>query len=120
MTDRIEVRGLRVLGTHGVLPEERVRAQPFEVDLDLDVVLARAADTDELGDTVDYGEVVDRVVDVVGGTRSYRLLETLAGVIAADALIDERVESVTVSVRKLHPPLAADVASVGVRITRNR
>ena len=33
--DRIEVRGLRVDGVHGVLEQERMHAQPFEVDLDL-------------------------------------------------------------------------------------
>jgi len=34
---RIELRGLRLVGTHGVLAEEQERAQPFEVDLDLSV-----------------------------------------------------------------------------------
>ena len=49
MTDRIELRGLRVLGTHGVLPEERERAQPFEVDLDIDADLRPAGVSDALG-----------------------------------------------------------------------
>ena len=44
MTDRIEIRGLRVLGVHGLLPEERDRPQPFEVDLDLVLDLVRAFD----------------------------------------------------------------------------
>ena len=38
--DRIQLRGLRAMGTHGVLPEEQQRAQPFEVDLDLEVDLS--------------------------------------------------------------------------------
>jgi 7,8-dihydroneopterin aldolase/epimerase/oxygenase len=118
--DRIELRGLRILGTHGVLPEEQQRSQPFEIDLELEVDLAPAGDTDELADTVDYGEVIERVVDVVAGSRSYRLLETLAGVIASAALVDERVASVTVGIRKLRPPVPADLRSVGVRITRRR
>ena len=33
MTDRIELKGIRALGTIGVLPEEQERAQPFEVDI---------------------------------------------------------------------------------------
>ena len=37
--DRIQLRGLRAIGTHGVLPEEKSRAQPFEIDLDLAVDL---------------------------------------------------------------------------------
>jgi dihydroneopterin aldolase len=118
--DRIELRGLRALGSHGVLPEERQRPQPFEVDLDLEVDLAPAGDTDDLAATVDYGEVIERVADVVGGSRSYQLLETLAGVVASAALVDERVVSVTVGIRKLRPPVSTDVRSVGVRITRRR
>ena len=50
--DRIEIRGLRVLGTHGVLPEEQQRAQPFEVDLDLELDLRRAGRSDRLEATV--------------------------------------------------------------------
>ena len=53
--DRIELRGLRVLGAHGVLPEEQQRAQPFEVDLDLELDLRPAGRSDALADTVDYG-----------------------------------------------------------------
>ena len=118
--DRIELRGIRVLGIHGVLAEERTRAQPFEVDLDLELDLGRAGDTDDLDDTVDYGDVVARVIDVVAGARSYNLLETLAGVIASEALVDPRVTATTVAIRKLRPPLAAELDSVGVRITRSR
>ncbi len=58
--DRIELRGLRALGTHGVLPEEQERPQPFEVDLDLEVDLRRAGRSDDLADTVDYGAVQRR------------------------------------------------------------
>jgi len=118
--DRIELRGLRVLGIHGVLPEEQVKAQPFELDLDLEVDLAAAGRTDALADTVDYAGVVDRAGAVIAGPAKYRLLEALAEAIAATALEDDRVESVTVGLRKLEPPLEADIATVGVRITRRR
>jgi dihydroneopterin aldolase len=118
--DRIELRGLRVHGVHGVLPEERVKAQPFELDLDLELDLAIAGRSDALADTVDYAGVVDRAEAVIAGPAGYRLLEALAEAIAAIALEDDRVVSVTVGLRKLEPPLAADIATVGVRITRGR
>lgn len=118
--DRIQLRGLRVLGTHGVLPEERTRAQPFEVDLDLAVDLGPAASSDRLADTVDYGEVVTTVAALVSGP-SFELLEALAGAVASATLAsDPRITSVTVHLRKLRPPVAVDVADVGVRITRHR
>ncbi|MGH9070679.1 MAG: dihydroneopterin aldolase, partial [Acidimicrobiales bacterium] len=117
--DRIQVRGLRVLGTHGVLPEEERRRQPFEVDLDLSLDLRRAGHSDDLAETVDYGALTQRVAEVVGEER-FGLLEALAEAIAEVALSDERVVEVRVCVRKLRPPLPLDVASVGVTLTRSR
>ena len=118
--DRIRLRGLRVLGTHGVLSEERTRAQPFEVDLDLAVDLGPAVTSDRLADTVDYGEVATTVAAVVSGP-SFELLESLAGAVAEAALAsDLRITAVTVHLRKLRPPLALDIGTVGVRITRRQ
>jgi 7,8-dihydroneopterin aldolase/epimerase/oxygenase len=116
--DRIELRGLRAVGVHGVLPEEQLRAQPFEVDLDLDADLAPAGRSDQLDDTIDYGTLTERVASIVTGER-HALLERLAERIAEAALSDRRVSSVTVTVRKLRPPVPADLSSAGVRIVRS-
>jgi len=115
--DRIELRGLRVLGTHGVLPEEQSRAQPFEVDLDLEADLRLPGRSDLLADTVDYGALAEQVAAVVGGER-HALLERLAARIADTVLDDRRVTSVTVTLRKLRPPVPVDLASAGVRVVR--
>ena len=96
--DRIEVRGLRVVGTHGLLPEEQHRGQLFEIDLDITADLTAAGRTDALEDTVDYGEVVRRTSEVVSG-RSHRLIEALAEAIAEAVLTDARATSVTVGTR---------------------
>jgi 7,8-dihydroneopterin aldolase/epimerase/oxygenase len=118
--DRIEIRDLRVLGVHGVLAEERERAQPFSLDLDAWVDMTAAQASDQLGDTVDYGALAQLAADVVA-QRSFQLLEALAGRLA-DALLaaDHRLEAVAVTVRKLRPPLALEVASTGVRVYRSR
>ena len=115
--DRIELRGLRVLGRHGALPQEQESAQPFQVDIDIEADLRDAGISDDLDDTVDYGDVVTTVSDVVGG-ESHRLLERLAERIAAELCRLPGVRSVTVAIRKLRPPVPADLGSAGVRITR--
>ena len=117
-TSSICINGLRVLGRHGVLPEEQPRAQPFEIDITIDADLTLAARTDDLETTVDYGSVVSSVAAIVE-TRSYALLEALAGAIADDVLARPGVDAVTVEVRKLRPPVAAQVASTGVRLRRS-
>ena len=106
------------MGTHGALPEEQGRAQPFELDVDMSVDVALAGRTDSLIDTVHYGEVSVAVAKVVTGEQ-HRLLERLATRVADDVLaVDDRITSVTVTVRKLRPPLPVDLASAGVTITR--
>ena len=119
--DRIELRGLRCVGTHGVLAEEQERAQPFEVDLDLAVDLRPAGVSDSLADTVDYGSVADTVAATISGPRSFALLEALAWHVADAVLdVDRRITAVTVALRKLRPPLAVDIDTVGVRVVRHR
>ena len=117
MTDRIVIAGLRELGVHGVLPEEQARPQPFEVDVELSVDLTAPGASDALDDTVDYSAVSEAVSRVVKSER-YHLLERLATRIAEVCQADPRVIGVTVTVRKLRPPVRAMVDHVAVRIER--
>ncbi len=112
----ILVTGLEILGVHGVLAEEQTRAQPFAVDLELDVDLSAASVSDVLADTIDYGAVIDATVRVVQ-TERFQLLERLAARIAEVCREDVRVTRVTVTVRKLRPPVPASVEHVGVRLS---
>ena len=118
--DLIELRGLRLSGIVGVLDHERTQPQPLDLDIDVAADLAPAGASDDLADTVNYGElcaVAERVVT----TTSFQLLEALAGAIANAMLqVDERIAAVTVSVRKLRPPVAQQLATSGVRIVRPR
>ena len=115
--DRILISGLRELGVHGVLPEEQVRPQPFEVDVELLVDVAAAGESDDLADTVDYGAVCEAVSRVVS-SEQYHLLERLATRIAEVCRADPRVVGVVVEVRKLHPPVRALLDHVAVRVER--
>ncbi len=118
--DVIELRGLRVAGVVGVLPHEQTQPQPLEVDVDLHLDLVTAGRSDSLEDTADYGAMCDQVERVVTGG-SFALLEALAELLAAALLAtDARVDAVTVAVRKLRPPVAQQLSTSGVRITRGR
>jgi dihydroneopterin aldolase len=118
-TDRIELRNLVVVGICGALPEERERAQPLEVDLDVVADLSPAGASDDLDDTLDYGAITATIESViVSGTP--QLLEHLAQNLADAVLADPRALSVTVSVRKLRPPVPQALGTSGVTITRGR
>ena len=118
--DLIELRGLHLRGIVGVLPHEQTHAQPLELDLDIALDLSAAGTSDALADTVDYGALCDAAEQVVTGTR-YALLEALAAHVAATLLAtDQRIDAVTVSVRKLRPPVTQPLSTSGVRLTRTR
>lgn len=113
------MHGLRFMGTHGALPEEARRPQPFEVDLELLMDLRTAGRSDQVSATVDYAELCEVVRAVVEGPRAL-LLENLAEQVAERALAVARgrAEGVVVTVRKLRPPVPVELATAAVRIFR--
>ena len=120
MSDRIELRAMRFEGRHGALPFEAEEAQPFGVDVVLEIDLAPAGAADDLGLTVDYGAVFAIARAVVEGPH-VALLEALAERIAAAVLASHAgVAAVTVRVRKLRAPLPGRLAWAGVEIRRAR
>ncbi len=117
MSDQIFVQGLIVNGICGCLPEERTAAQPFQVDLTVDVDMDAAAASDDLVDTVNYADLADRAAHLVA-TGNFFLVEALADAICRSALeADRRIRRATVTVTKLHPPITHVVAGVGVTRT---
>jgi dihydroneopterin aldolase len=115
----IAVTGIRAHGYHGVLASERVDGQTFVVDVALGVRTARAAATDDLSDTVDYAAVAGEVVGHIQG-QPYDLIETLAAVIADDALARPGVERAEVTVHKPQAPVGVAFEDVRVTIVRQR
>ena len=117
--DLIELRGLRVDAIVGVLPHERTTPQPLAIDLDIEADLARAGATDDLGDTVDYGDVAKGLLAVIEG-EPVNLIETLAQRLADVCLADERVQRVELTVHKPDAPIPATFGDVTVSIARDR
>lgn len=115
MSDAIRLTGLRVRGHHGVLPQERQDGQEFVVDVTLWLDLRPAAGSDDVADTVHYGELAGRLADVVAG-KPVDLIETLAQRLADVCLADPRVTRTAVTVHKPSAPipLSFDDASVTV------
>jgi dihydroneopterin aldolase len=119
MTDHITLTGLRVSGRHGVFDHERRDGQDFLVDLTVWLDLARAAASDDLADTLHYGELAERTAAIVGGP-PYDLIETVAGKVADDVLSDERVHAVEVTLHKPSAPIPLTFADVSVTVRRDR
>ncbi|WP_261165406.1 dihydroneopterin aldolase [Microbacterium sp. Marseille-Q6965] len=111
----IELTGLRCFGRHGVFDFEREQGQEFVVDLRLGVQTERAAETDDVADTVHYGELAEKVAAIVEG-EPVNLIETLAHRIARAVREDEKVLFVSVTVHKPQAPIAAQFSDVSVTV----
>lgn len=116
--DSITITGLSARGFHGVLPEERVQGQDFVADIEM--LLDRFPEDDDLAGTVDYSAVADLVVATIE-SGPHQLIETLANEIAANILDSAPLaQSVRVTVHKPSAPIAHTFRDVAVTITRSR
>ncbi len=117
MKDIIRLNGMSFYGYHGVSAAERETGRMFEVNCELEVDLAEAGESDQLGDTIDYALVFETVKDTMEG-KAFSLLEGLAREIAEKILDGFPIYRVTVRVRKLTPPIAGSIKNIEIEITR--
>ena len=115
--DEITLTGVRAFGRHGVYDEERREGQYFVIDVTLFLSTAAAAASDDVVDTVHYGEVAERIVELVGG-QPLNLIEALAARIADDLLSHAPVRMVAVTVHKPGAPITVPFEDVSVTIRR--
>ena len=100
----IELEGMEFKAYHGCLEQEKVRGNVFTVDFRGELDLSTAAESDNLADTLNYGEIYDIVADEM--SIPSELLENVAGRIlkAIEAKFPELV-SFSVRVSKKRPPV---------------
>jgi dihydroneopterin aldolase len=117
--DRVTVHGLRGRGHHGVFEREREKGQTFLVDVTLGLDTRRAAVSDDLADTVNYGEVSEKIVALIEGD-PVNLIEVLASRMADACLEYALVEEVEVTLHKPDAPITVPFEDVTVTIVRTR
>jgi dihydroneopterin aldolase len=117
--DRLALTGLRAFGHHGVFEHERTDGQEFIIDLTIWLDARAASSTDDLGGTVHYGELAERVVAAVE-TDPVDLIETVAERVAAIALAYPVANRVEVTIHKPSAPIAVPFADVSITISRDR
>jgi dihydroneopterin aldolase len=117
--DRILLNGLTFFGRHGCHAAENELGQKFIVDIALDCDLRAAGVSDALDDTLNYIAIYEAAKTIVEGEPA-KLLEHIAEKIAAASLEHDRVQAVTVRIRKPHIALPIALEFLGIEITRRR
>ena len=110
------IEGLEFYGYHGVPAEEKVIGHRYIADVFMSVD-GEADTTDEIADTVDYGDVGQAVMDAVSSKKAHTL-EHLARLVCEELLKRfKQVSEVTIRLGKPHPPSPMIAAVAGVEIT---
>jgi dihydroneopterin aldolase len=105
-------------GRHGATEAERRSLRTFEVDVEIDAALDKACLSDKLGDTIDYREVAQIIVDL-GTSETHHLLESLAGRMLDSLAARYPGTSFRLELRKLNPPACpGHPAHAAVRMSR--
>jgi len=113
----IRLETIRCYAHHGCMPEEARIGQHYEVDIVLHADLGRAAETDDLSDTIDY-VTINRIAVEQMAIRS-KLIEHAAGRILNELFAAcPALQRAEVTVRKINPPINGDVGAVSVTLGR--
>ena len=116
MSDRIVIREMEIQCRIGVPDEERAEPQTLRVTIEMEVDIASSARTDDIGQTVDYFSVYQKV-HTLSKARPRKLIETLAEEIAHMVIADFDVKTVVVRIDKFILP---NTRSVSVEIKRHQ
>ena len=118
MADRITLTGLTVFGHHGVYEHEKRDGQQFVVDLTIWLDLTRAVATDDLIETVHYGELAELAAGIIAGPPR-DLIEAVAGEIADTVMAGYPVYAAEVTVHKPSAPIPLTFTDVSVTVCRS-
>lgn len=120
MADYIRIRDLEVYANHGVFREENVLGQKFLFSFELEVDTRQAGISDELKDSVNYGEVCQLVADFVT-KHTYKLLECLAESVSRMLLMTyPQILTLKTEIKKPWAPVGLPLDTVSVEISRKR
>ncbi|SET84075.1 dihydroneopterin aldolase [Oceanobacillus limi] len=118
--DKIKLNQMQFYGYHGLFPEENKLGQRFLVDLVLFMDLTKAGMSDNMIDSINYGQVYDRVQKVVEG-KAKNLIESVAEDIANELLTSfDLLQACTVNLTKPDAPIPGHIQSVSIEIYREK
>jgi dihydroneopterin aldolase len=111
----VEIEKLRIEASHGVLPQERLVGNTFEVSVGLFYDMEAAAVYDKIDYALDYSKLVTVVKDVMASPSD--LLENVALRLKQQILATfPSTLGGKVRIAKLTPPIPAQLASVAISL----
>ena len=113
---KIKVNKLRLFGHHGIYDKEKNDGQDFEINITVKIKRPKTKN-DELESTVDYTEIMNKVVSVFN-SRRYNLLEALMDDMLLAILSDNHIKTAEISIKKINPPIDLEFESIEIKDKR--
>ena len=116
--DQIIIDGLEIFANHGVFPEENRLGQKFVVSMILYLDARKAGKSDDLEQSVNYGEVSQKVTEYMQ-SHTFQLIEAAAEGAAEELLLAyPPVQKIRFRIEKPWAPVGLPLRTVGVQIER--
>tara|TARA_Y100000768_G_C23426918_1_gene428711 strand:+ start:114 stop:470 length:357 start_codon:yes stop_codon:yes gene_type:complete len=117
--DCIRILNLKIPARHGVYDFEKDKDGLFELDAELFLNLNIAGNSDQLCDTVDYGEVVKSIIGIFT-SKDCKLIEAIGEDICKSLLANYPISKIHLRIRKPHAPIIAHFDNVEVELVREK
>ncbi len=118
MNDTIFLENVVIPTRIGVVEEERKKSQPLQFGVWMRYDTRKAAESEDLNDTLDYETVYHRMVEIAQ-SKEWILVETLCQRIA-DMILEMGAEHVRMKAVKLECCISGFEGLVGIEIERSR
>lgn len=116
--DKIKIEDLEVFANHGVFPEENVLGQKFLVSAVLYTDIRKAGLTDDLTESIHYGEASAFITKYLK-SHTFKLLERIAEGLAEEMLVQiPGLQKVEIEIKKPWAPIGLPLKTVSVTIER--
>lgn len=119
LSSHISLKNVRFHARHGVMSQERTVGADFIVNLTVSTDLSKAAETDNVNDTVNYAALYDMLHEEMNIPS--QLLEHVAGRVAQRIMESfPSITTVDIEIIKNNPPIHADCDGAAVRMVFER
>jgi dihydroneopterin aldolase len=118
--DKIIIENLEIYAFHGVFNTEKELGQKFIISVELELDLSKAAESDDLSFSVNYGEVCERI-KVIFTEKSFNLIEAAANNLILSIFKEyPLIENVELLLKKPQAPIKQTLDYAAVKLRRSR
>jgi len=109
---KIKLNNITLFGYHGLYEKEAKDGQDFVISASIKLK-KKYINSDSIDDTVDYVKLIE-VIKSVFDKKRYKLIDSLATDIINEILLNSKIKSIVLSIKKINPPIDIDIDSVEV------